>query len=97
MEEYDLLEEDLIDYGATPEHLDMDINVIMFSADYTTMGNDQPVSGIGNSCLGHWPVPVHHLRGGRQSAQQSKRLLLVPFDRLGCGPSRSRLSVSLFF
>jgi hypothetical protein len=74
MEKYDLLKDDLIDYGATPKHIDMNVNVIMFSADYT---NDQPVSGIGNSCLGHWPVLVYHLRRGRQSAQQSKRLLLA--------------------
>jgi hypothetical protein len=32
-----LLEEDLIDYRATPEHSDINVNVIMFSADYTTI------------------------------------------------------------
>jgi hypothetical protein len=30
--EEDLLGEDLVDYGATPKHLGMDMNVIMFSA-----------------------------------------------------------------
>jgi hypothetical protein len=43
MEEDDLLEEDLVDYGATPEHSGMDINVIMFSADCTIIGDDEPI------------------------------------------------------
>jgi hypothetical protein len=43
MEEDDLLEEDLVDYGAMPEHSGMDINVIMFSADCTIIGDDEPV------------------------------------------------------
>jgi hypothetical protein len=32
MEEDDLLGEDLVDYGATPEHSGIDVNAIMFSA-----------------------------------------------------------------
>jgi hypothetical protein len=43
MEEDNLLEEDLVDYGATPEHSGMDVNVIMFSADFTIIGDDEPV------------------------------------------------------
>jgi hypothetical protein len=43
MEEEDLLEEDLVDYGATPEHSIMDVNVIMFSVDCTIIGDDEPV------------------------------------------------------
>jgi hypothetical protein len=43
IEEEDLLREDLVDYGATPEHSGMDVNVIMFSADCTIIGDDEPV------------------------------------------------------
>ena len=43
MEEDDLLGEDLVDYGATPEHSGMDVNVIMFSADCTIIDDDEPV------------------------------------------------------
>jgi hypothetical protein len=43
MEEDDLLEEDLFDYEATLEHSGMDVNVIMFSADCTIIGDDEPV------------------------------------------------------
>jgi hypothetical protein len=43
MEEDNLLEDDLVDYGATPKHSGMDVNVIMFSADCTTIGDDEPV------------------------------------------------------
>jgi hypothetical protein len=43
MEEDDLLGEDLVDYGAMPEHLGMDVNVIMFSTDCTIIGDDEPV------------------------------------------------------
>lgn len=39
----DLLGGDLVDYGASPEHPCTDVNVITFSADYTIMGNDEPV------------------------------------------------------
>jgi hypothetical protein len=42
-EEEDLLREDLVDYEATPEHSGMDINVIMFSADCTIIGDDEPI------------------------------------------------------
>jgi hypothetical protein len=42
-EEDDLLGEDLVDYGATPKHSGMDINVIMFSADCTIIGDNEPV------------------------------------------------------
>jgi hypothetical protein len=41
--EEDLLEEDLVGYGATPEHPGMDVNVIMFSANCTIIGNDEPI------------------------------------------------------
>jgi hypothetical protein len=44
MEEDNLLEEDLVDYGATPEHSGMEVNVIMFSADCTIIGDDEPSS-----------------------------------------------------
>ena len=40
MEEDNLLEEDLVDYGATPEHSGMEVNVIMFSADCTIIDDD---------------------------------------------------------
>jgi hypothetical protein len=43
MEENDLLGEHLVDYGATPEHPGMDVNVIMFSADCTIISDDEPV------------------------------------------------------
>jgi hypothetical protein len=43
MEEDDLLGEDLVDYGDTPEHSGMHVNVIMFSADCTIIGDDEPV------------------------------------------------------
>jgi hypothetical protein len=44
MEDDDLLGEDLVDYGATLEHSGMDINVIMFSADCTIIGDNEPVA-----------------------------------------------------
>jgi hypothetical protein len=37
-EEDGLLGEDLVDYGASLEHLGMDVNVIMFSIDCTIIG-----------------------------------------------------------
>jgi hypothetical protein len=43
MEEDDLLGEDLVDNRAMPEHSGMDVNVIMFSADCTIIGDDQPI------------------------------------------------------
>jgi hypothetical protein len=43
MEEDDLLGKDLVNYGATPEHSGMDVNVIMFSADCTIISDDEPV------------------------------------------------------
>jgi hypothetical protein len=43
MEEDDLLGEDLVDYEASPEHLGMDVNVIIFSVDCTIVGDDEPV------------------------------------------------------
>jgi hypothetical protein len=43
MEEDDLLGEDLVDYEASPERPGMDVNVITFSADYTIIGDDEPV------------------------------------------------------
>jgi hypothetical protein len=43
MKEDNLLEEDLVDYGAAPEHSGMDVNVIMFSADCAIIGDDEPV------------------------------------------------------
>jgi hypothetical protein len=43
MEEDDLLGEDLVDYEASPERPCMDVNVITFSADYTIVGDDEPV------------------------------------------------------
>jgi hypothetical protein len=43
MEEDDLLGEDLVDYGATPEHLGMDINVIMSLVDCIIISEDELV------------------------------------------------------
>jgi hypothetical protein len=43
MEEDDLLREDLVDYGATPEHSGMNVNVIIFSVDCTIIGDDEPI------------------------------------------------------
>jgi hypothetical protein len=43
MEEDDLLGEDLVDYDASTERPGMDVNVITFSADYTIVGDDEPV------------------------------------------------------
>jgi hypothetical protein len=43
MEEEDLLGENLIDYRATAEQSDMDVNVIMFFANCTIIGDDEPV------------------------------------------------------
>jgi hypothetical protein len=42
-EEEDLLGEDLVDYEATPKRSGMDVNVIMFSADCTIIGDDESV------------------------------------------------------
>jgi hypothetical protein len=42
MEEDDLLGEDLVNYGATPEHSGMDVNVIIYSTDCTIIGDDEP-------------------------------------------------------
>jgi hypothetical protein len=42
-EEDDMLGEDLVDYGASPEHLAMDVNFIMFSTDCTIIGDDELV------------------------------------------------------
>jgi hypothetical protein len=38
-----LTEEDQVDYGASSEHLGMDVNVITFSTDYTIIGDDKPI------------------------------------------------------
>jgi hypothetical protein len=43
MEEDDLLGEDLVDYEASPERPGMDVNVIIFSADCTIVGDNEPV------------------------------------------------------
>jgi hypothetical protein len=43
MEEDDLLGENLVDYGATLEHLGMDVNVIMFSTNCTIINDDKSV------------------------------------------------------
>jgi hypothetical protein len=43
VEEDDLLGDDLVDYEASPEHLDMDVIVITFLVDYTIIGDDEPV------------------------------------------------------
>jgi hypothetical protein len=43
IKEDDLLGGDLVDYGASPEHPSMDVNVITFSADYTIINNDEPI------------------------------------------------------
>jgi hypothetical protein len=43
IEDDDLLGEDLVEYGASPKHSGMDVNVITFSTDYTTIGDDEPV------------------------------------------------------
>jgi hypothetical protein len=45
MEEDNLLGEDLVDYGATPEHSGMDVNFIMFSANCTIIGDNESVVG----------------------------------------------------
>jgi hypothetical protein len=42
-EEEDLLGKDLVDYGAPPEHPDMDVNMITFSVDYTINSDDKNV------------------------------------------------------
>jgi hypothetical protein len=42
-EEDDLLGEYLVDYGASPKHPGMDVNVIMFLAYCTTINYDEPV------------------------------------------------------
>jgi hypothetical protein len=33
----------LVNYGDTPEHLGMDVNVIMFSTDCTIISDDEPI------------------------------------------------------
>jgi hypothetical protein len=45
MEEDDLLVQDLVDYGVTPKHSGMDVNVIMFSADCTIIDDNEPIVG----------------------------------------------------
>jgi hypothetical protein len=42
-EEDDQLGEDLVDYGASPEHPGMEVNVITFLANYTIIGDDETV------------------------------------------------------
>jgi hypothetical protein len=42
MEQDDLLEEDLVDYDASPERPGMDVNIITFSVDCTIIGDDEP-------------------------------------------------------
>jgi hypothetical protein len=42
-EEDNLLGEDLVNYGALPEHPGMDVNVITFSSDCITIGDDELV------------------------------------------------------
>jgi hypothetical protein len=42
-EEDDLLGEELVHYGASPEHQGMDVNVIMFSTDCAIIGDDELV------------------------------------------------------
>jgi hypothetical protein len=41
-EKDDLLGEDLVDYGTSPEHLGIEVNVITFSTDYTVISDDEP-------------------------------------------------------
>jgi hypothetical protein len=43
IKEDDLLGGDLVDYGTSPEHLGMDVNVVTFSTDYTIIDNNKPV------------------------------------------------------
>jgi hypothetical protein len=40
IKEDDLLREDLVDYGASPEHPGMDVNVFTFLNDYTIINDD---------------------------------------------------------
>jgi hypothetical protein len=42
-EEEDLKGEDLFDYGASPQHLGVEVNVITFSANYTILGDDETI------------------------------------------------------
>jgi hypothetical protein len=42
-EEDNLLGEDLVDYGASPVHPGMDVNVITFLAGYTIIDDDEPI------------------------------------------------------
>ena len=67
MEEDDLLEEDLVDYGATPEHSGMDVNVIMFSADCTIISGDEPIVaqfnfGPKDTAFTKPKEPINHLK-----------------------------------
>lgn len=39
----DLLGEDMVDYEASPQHEGMEVNMITFLADYTIIGDDEPV------------------------------------------------------
>lgn len=42
IEEDDLLDGDLVDYRASPEHLGMNV-IITFSADYSIISDEEPV------------------------------------------------------
>jgi hypothetical protein len=41
VEEDGLLGEDLVDYGASPKHPGMDVNVITFSTEYNIIDDDE--------------------------------------------------------
>jgi hypothetical protein len=43
IEEDELLGEDLVDYGASPEQAGMDVNVITFPVNYGIIVGDEPV------------------------------------------------------
>lgn len=43
VEEDNLLGEDLVDYGASPQQSGMDVNVTTFSANYTIIVDNEPV------------------------------------------------------
>lgn len=42
-DEVDLLGEEMVDYGASLEHLGMEVNVIPFSTNYNIISDDEPL------------------------------------------------------
>jgi hypothetical protein len=83
MEEDDLLGEDLIDYGASLEHSCMDVNVIIFSTNCTTIDDDEPVVAQFDFGPKHYKSYRHFRR--RLAAKKTRPKIRLYFRRPGPG------------